>query len=224
MLRAVLGVYMRLYHRLELHGAERLPSRGPAIILVNHASLLDVPALMVLDPYPNTVFIAKASLLKLPIAGWLLNQWGAIAVERQGRDSAGVRTLLTALRAGKVWRWRRRVVGRDGSTEPINPRCWISARSTPLVPGGDQWSFALPAFDAAAAQAGARGRAVPAGARNGAADGAAAIRRDRALSCLSRSSRLDDDPHVIQDRRQFERLSGLRGDVSQCARSAVERA
>src|SRR5436190_425902 len=73
-LRAVLTVYMRLYHRLELHGAERLPSRGPAIVLVNHASLLDVPALMVLDPYPNTVFIAKASLLRLPIIGWLLNQ------------------------------------------------------------------------------------------------------------------------------------------------------
>jgi len=64
MLRAVLGVYMRLYHRLELHGAERLPSRGPAIVLVNHASLLDVPALMVLDPYPNTVFIAKADRTK----------------------------------------------------------------------------------------------------------------------------------------------------------------
>src|SRR5216117_1798465 len=80
-LRAVLTVYMRLYHRLELHGAERLPSRGPAIVLVNHASLLDVPALMVLDPYPNTILIAKASLFKVPGVGWLLREWGAIAVE-----------------------------------------------------------------------------------------------------------------------------------------------
>ena len=148
MLRAVLGVYMRLYHRLELHGAERLPSRGPAIVLVNHASLLDVPALMVLDPYPNTVFIAKASLLTLPIAGWLLSQWGAIAVERQGRDSASVRTLLTALRAGKVLAVAaegRRT--RTGRLEPINPvLAKISASvDVPLVPVGISGSFeALP--------------------------------------------------------------------------------
>src|SRR4051812_27658348 len=41
-LRVGLTVYMRLYHHLELHGADRLPRRGPAIVLVNHASLLDV--------------------------------------------------------------------------------------------------------------------------------------------------------------------------------------
>src|SRR5207253_3132166 len=92
--RAILSVYMRLYHRLELRDAGRLPPSGPMIVLVNHASLLDVPALMVLDPYPNTVLIAKASLFKVPLVAWLLQQWGAIAVERQGRDSTGVRALL----------------------------------------------------------------------------------------------------------------------------------
>src|SRR5262245_54956053 len=102
LVRAVLAVYMRLYHRLELHGAEWLPLRGPAIVLTNHASLLDVPALMVLDPYPDTVFIAKASLFELPVAGWLIGRYGAIAVERQGRDTSGVRTLLKALQEGKV--------------------------------------------------------------------------------------------------------------------------
>src|SRR6266508_695647 len=75
--RALLGAYMRLYHRLELRGREHLPRRGPAIVLVNHASLLDVPALMVLDPYPDTIFIAKASLFNVPVVGWLLGQWDA---------------------------------------------------------------------------------------------------------------------------------------------------
>ena len=55
------------------------------LIVLNHASLLDVPALMVLDPFPNTRTIVKASLFKLPIISWFLKQWGAIAVERHGR-------------------------------------------------------------------------------------------------------------------------------------------
>jgi 1-acyl-sn-glycerol-3-phosphate acyltransferase len=146
--RAILSVYMRLFHRLELIGAEHLPPSGPAIVLVNHASLLDVPALMVLDPYPNTILIAKASLFKVPIVAWLLGQWGAIAVERQGRDSTGVRQLLTALKDGKVLAVAaegRRT--RTGRLEPINAvLAKISASAdVPLVPVGISGSFdALP--------------------------------------------------------------------------------
>jgi len=146
--RAVLAAYMRTYHRLEQHGAEHLPQSGPLIVLVNHASLLDVPALMVLDPYPNTVFIAKASLFDVPFVGWLIGQWGAIAVERQGRDSTGVRTLLKALRDGKVLavaaEGRRTRTGRLEAINPVLARISASV-DVPLVPVGIGGSFeALP--------------------------------------------------------------------------------
>jgi 1-acyl-sn-glycerol-3-phosphate acyltransferase len=146
--RAVLAVYMRLYHRLELRGAEVLPPSGPAIVLLNHASLLDVPALMVLDPYPNTMLIAKASLFKVPGVAWLLRQWDAIAVERQGRDTSGVRLLLKALHEGHVLAIAaegRRT--RSGRLEPINPVLAKIAASAdvPLIPLGISGSFeALP--------------------------------------------------------------------------------
>jgi 1-acyl-sn-glycerol-3-phosphate acyltransferase len=146
--RAVLAGYMRTYHRLEEVGAEHLPPSGPAIVLVNHASLLDVPALMVLDPYPNTVFIAKASLFEVPFVGWLIHQWGAIAVERQGRDSTGVRTLLKALHEGKVLavaaEGRRTRTGRLEAINPVLARISASV-DVPLVPVGIGGSFeALP--------------------------------------------------------------------------------
>jgi 1-acyl-sn-glycerol-3-phosphate acyltransferase len=146
--RAILGVYMKLYHRLELRGAELLPPGGPAIVLVNHASLLDVPALMVLDPYPNTVLIAKASLFNVPLVAWLLGEWGAIPVERQGRDSSGVRALLKALHEGRVLAVAaegRRT--RSGRLQPINAVLAKIAASAdvPLVPVGISGSFeALP--------------------------------------------------------------------------------
>src|SRR5215207_2538412 len=102
LIKAVLGPYMRLYHGLELVDGEHLPRAGPAIVVLNHASLLDVPALMVVDPFPNTAAIVKASLFKVPIVRWFLEQWGAIPVERQGRDSSGVRAMLSHLRSGGV--------------------------------------------------------------------------------------------------------------------------
>jgi 1-acyl-sn-glycerol-3-phosphate acyltransferase len=146
--RAILAVYFRLYHRLELQGREVLPPSGPAIVLLNHASLLDVPALMVLDPYPNTMLVAKASLFKVPGVAWLLRQWDAIAVERQGRDSSGVRALLKALREGHVLAVAaegRRT--RSGRLEPINLVLAKIAASAdvPLIPLGIAGSFeALP--------------------------------------------------------------------------------
>src|SRR5438105_13461477 len=88
-IKSIMGVYMRLHHRPEMQDRENLPPSGPAIIALNHASLLDVPALMVLDPYPDTATVVKSSMFKLPLISWALRQWYAIPVEREGRDSSG---------------------------------------------------------------------------------------------------------------------------------------
>ena len=120
--KAVLGPYMRLFHHLELEDSHHVPPRGPAIVVLNHASLLDVPALMVLDPFPNTATVVKASMFKIPIVSWILRQWGAIPVERQGRDSSSVRQMLDVLRRGGVLAVAaegRRT--RDGHLAAINP-------------------------------------------------------------------------------------------------------
>ena len=146
--KAFVGTYMRRYHRLELEGAENVPPHGPLLVLVNHASLLDVPALMVVDPYPDTVTVVKASLFKVPLVRWFLKQWNAIPVERAGRDSSGVRTMLSVLRAGGVVTVAaegRRT--RSGRLEPINPvLARIAATAdVPIMPVGVRGSFdALP--------------------------------------------------------------------------------
>jgi 1-acyl-sn-glycerol-3-phosphate acyltransferase len=139
-IKGLLGPYMRLYHHLELRGGEFIPPTGPCIVVLNHASLLDVPALMVVDPFPNTVTIVKASLFKVPVVRWFLEQWDAIPVERQGRDSSGVRTILRHLREGGVLAVAaegRRT--RSGRLEPINPVLAkiVAGANVPVLPVGN---------------------------------------------------------------------------------------
>src|ERR1700709_1102848 len=100
-IKAVLGLYMRGNHGLYLQDAHHVPARGPLLVVLNHASLLDVPALMVVDPFPDTVTVVKASMFKIPLVNWFLRQWGAISVEREGRDSGSVRAMLGVLRSGR---------------------------------------------------------------------------------------------------------------------------
>jgi 1-acyl-sn-glycerol-3-phosphate acyltransferase len=144
-IKAVLGPYMRAFHNLELQGGENIPHRGPAIVVVNHASLLDVPALMVLDPFPNTQTIVKASLFGVPIVSWFLRQWGAIPVERQGRDSSGVRAMLGVLRSGGVMaiaaEGRRTRSGRLEAINPVLARIAAGA-DVPVLPVGIRGSYA----------------------------------------------------------------------------------
>jgi 1-acyl-sn-glycerol-3-phosphate acyltransferase len=143
--RAACRAYLRLWHRFEAQGLEHVPPHGPGLALTNHASLLDIPALIAVDHLEDGTMLAKASLFKVPLVRQVLDAWGAIPVERKGRDLAGIRALMAALRQGRmvaVAAEGRRT--RSGRLEPIHPvlaRIALNA-NVPLVPIGIAGSFA----------------------------------------------------------------------------------
>lgn len=147
--RAVVWSYARAWHHLEVRGLENIPEKGPVLALTNHASLLDVPLLMALDPFPNSTLVVKSSLFRLPLVRQILEAWGAIGVDRQGRDLAGLRLMLQALRRGQLVaiaaEGRRTRSG--GRLEPVNPVLarLVQTADTPILPIGIAGSWkALP--------------------------------------------------------------------------------
>jgi 1-acyl-sn-glycerol-3-phosphate acyltransferase len=146
--KAILRLYLVPVHHVRLEDGHNLPATGPALILLNHASLLDVPVLMLLDPFPDTATVVKSSMFKLPLIGWVLRHWGAIPVDREGRDTSSVRSMLGVLRAGRplaVAAEGRRT--RRGHLEGINPVLarMAAGSGVPLIPVGIRGSYqALP--------------------------------------------------------------------------------
>jgi 1-acyl-sn-glycerol-3-phosphate acyltransferase len=54
---------------LRVTGREKIPRRGAAVIVANHASLIDI--LVLFGLYRQFKWVSKASNFKLPIIGWV---------------------------------------------------------------------------------------------------------------------------------------------------------
>jgi 1-acyl-sn-glycerol-3-phosphate acyltransferase len=72
---------------IRLEGMENLKQDQSYILVSNHTSILDIPALISAAPFPVR-FLAKKSLLWFPIFGWVLYFSGHILIDRQSAQSA----------------------------------------------------------------------------------------------------------------------------------------
>ncbi len=94
--------FMELVGRYRLHGTENLPASGAVVVAPNHYSDIDPIvigyAMYKLGRMPR--FLAKASLFKVPVLGWMLTKAEQVPVERSG--SSGADPLAAARRIAKA--------------------------------------------------------------------------------------------------------------------------
>lgn len=84
--------------RYRFHDREKMPPNGAVIIAPNHYSNIDPVVMGVGVWYLKRAprFMAKASILRIPVLGWLLRKSGQIPVERGGSSSKSVQSLKEA--------------------------------------------------------------------------------------------------------------------------------
>lgn len=68
-------------------GLENLKAANPAVIMINHESLIDIPVAIAALPVEQR-FLAKIELYKIPIFGWSLYLGGHIPVNRKNPKKA----------------------------------------------------------------------------------------------------------------------------------------
>ncbi len=92
--RLIAGVFFRfrVLHR------ERMIQEGPVILAMNHESYLD-------PPFAGSAcnraiyFLARKTLLDIPVLGWVLPRLNVIPVDQEGGDRSALRAVLRILRA-----------------------------------------------------------------------------------------------------------------------------
>jgi 1-acyl-sn-glycerol-3-phosphate acyltransferase len=72
------GIFLILGTRLRIRGRENIPHKKRFMILTNHASLFDIPAIMTL--FPNVSWLGREYLLRIPIWGHLLKRTNYVSV------------------------------------------------------------------------------------------------------------------------------------------------
>jgi len=100
-LKPVAVLLMRAWFGVRVKGAEHIPSSGPALIVSNHASILDPPVIGGASRR-QIYFLAKAELFRIPLFGRLIRALHARPVRREGADTLALRTAAQLLEEGKA--------------------------------------------------------------------------------------------------------------------------
>jgi len=123
--------------RLAVEGLARLPA-GPAFVVANHQSVIDVPALFRALPF-DLQFIVKRELRRVPFLGWYIAATGMIFVDRRAPAEAvaQMRRAAARLRGGaSLVSFPEGTRSRDGAIGSFKSAAFVAAieAGVPVVP------------------------------------------------------------------------------------------
>ena len=98
-IRWIVMLVWRPLFRVQIVGADFLPSSGAYIVTPTHRSITDVP-FTAFTTTRRMRFLAKEELLRHPVLNWLFGKLGAVPVERGTADRGALRVLEAVLRDG----------------------------------------------------------------------------------------------------------------------------
>ena len=126
----------RLLFRLRVIHRERMIQSGPVILAMNHQSYLD-PPLAGITCDRGIYFLARRTLLNVPLLGWLLPKLNVIPVNQESVDRSAIKALIRVLQTGNgvlVFPEGSRTL--DGNLQPAEPGLGLVIAKTlaPVVP------------------------------------------------------------------------------------------
>jgi 1-acyl-sn-glycerol-3-phosphate acyltransferase len=110
--------------------------QGPVILASNHASFLD-PPLVGAGLHRAINYLARESLFRFPVVGWVLRNWNSVPVDREGGGAKGLKAILDRLLAGgAIILFPEGTRTRDGRLQPARSGIGLTViKSTaPVVP------------------------------------------------------------------------------------------
>lgn len=124
------------FFRWRIFNSERVPVEGPVILAANHASYLDPP--LIGSALPRDInYLARESLFRFPLIGWILRSWNSVPVDRDGGGARGLRMILDRLMSGGgIILFPEGTRTRDGQLQPARSGIGLTVikSQAPVVP------------------------------------------------------------------------------------------
>jgi len=93
-------ILAKIFYRFRIIHRERMIQTGPVIVAMNHQSFFDPP--LGGNACDRAIyFLAKKSLMEVPVLGWLLPKLNVIPVDLGGTDRSAIKALIRVLQAGE---------------------------------------------------------------------------------------------------------------------------
>ena len=87
--------------RFRVINPERRVLSGAVIVAMNHESYFDPPLAGVASGR-ETFFLARKTLLDLPVLGWLLPKLNVVPVDQEGTDRSALKAMIRLLKADRA--------------------------------------------------------------------------------------------------------------------------
>ncbi len=88
---------MRLFFFARYRGTKNVPGKGPVLVVSNHQSFLDPPAIGG-GIFRRMNYLARKTLFKFKPFGWLIDSVNAIPLDQEGIGYAGIKETLRRLK------------------------------------------------------------------------------------------------------------------------------
>lgn len=103
-LRAVMHLLRRIFifNGLHVEGLDRVPRRGPVLVVGNHIASLDPPLTGALIKRFDVYYMAKSEYFEKRLQRWIFKAYNAFPVVRHSPDRNSLKQALRVLRDGHV--------------------------------------------------------------------------------------------------------------------------
>ena len=99
--RILVTLWLNLFYRVKVYGAEKIPASGSAVLCANHTHFKDL-ILLGCNTKRKVKWLAKIELFKNPVIGKFLMFLGAFPVRRGENDVSAIKVIYDLLNKGEI--------------------------------------------------------------------------------------------------------------------------
>ncbi len=131
--RFLCRLFCVLFFRIDIQGMEKVPKKGPFLLICNHQSFLD-PIFCAMHLKRFTYFLARDSLFKNKIFAWIISSVNTIPVKRGKADVTAMKKIIRRLKMGHgLCLFPEGTRSLDGRIAEFKPGFELLARKTKAV-------------------------------------------------------------------------------------------